>query len=224
VGNATRGKGGGGKKPGTKVAKKGGGGGGGGSTALTESKPRHPGIGLTYQTFRAGGAALAPVTEAVTLAAHPAASRSLSAMTTRGINLLKARPSDIIIHEVVVVADVAVDKKMGQAAAISRGSVSAILPEVYAGWRAWTDPSISAVTLLSEKINRAHREALKIEYGYNVGNNTGAYSDPRFRTYRLGKHGGQAFRWLRGRRQGKNLIHRATEPLQKVLSMVGGTI
>lgn len=86
-----------------------------------------------------------------------------------------------------------VDKKMGQAAALSRNSVTAWAPEVFQAGMATKDA-------IDRKSPAAiHARAVIRRNAYDPNANTVDFANPEFRTYRGLKHGGQAVRLARSK-------------------------
>lgn len=201
------------KKPGKKKP--------GTSATTTPAKRYSPAIGATYQAVRGGAAALSPLTEVVTLSARGDFTLRTAGARARRFAALRGRKENLVVHEAAVLVDTAIDVRAGQAAAISRGSATAILPELYAAYEAVSDPLQAVPRPIGERVRIANQSLVITEFGFQPGDLTQRYTDPRFRNYRIGKHGGQLLRYARKK---SKLVHRATEPLQKALSMIGGTI
>lgn len=167
------------RKPGkavTKKAKK------GTTAAATTSKP--PRVGRSYQGVRLTMLAIAPVTREV-IGVSTGAQTVSGALTKLGEDV-RSRP--YLTHLGIVAADVAIDRSrmVGQAAALSRGSVTAWAPEVYIFARGVEDWQGGA------DVQQIHARAVIRQTGYNTLNNT--WVPKNARTYRLIKHGGQALR------------------------------
>ncbi len=167
-----------GKKPGKAVAKKPTGG-----TATTTS--RKIGTGRSYQGVRLTMLVISPATDQA-FAVQAGAQTIEGALTQIGQDV---QSGPYLSHLAVVAADVAIDThpKVGQAAAISRGSVTALAPEVYLGvkgvedWRA------------GQGVRQIHGNAILRQTGYNPAD--GSWDPARMRTYRTIKHGGQVIRY-----------------------------
>ena len=171
----------GGKKP----AKKGG---GGGKKAVANpgNNNKAPGTGKAYQGIRLTGLALAVPTEAGILVAQ--GRRSL----TDGIQRMRVRAvrQPHIKHQVVNVADLTIDrnKRVQQAASLTRMSVTAWLPEVLVAARTaedWFEKGIDDPWQL-------HRNYVMRVTGYDPGADD--YKFSRAREYRIAKHLGQVVR------------------------------
>ncbi len=187
--------------------------GGGGTTAV--SKPRKaPMIGASYTAGKAAVMLLSPVID------------------TAIAGLAAGTPKEVVLKEVgekilsipyaynlgVMALDAAVDVKTAQATALTKGSASAWLPEIYLASLAFDEVTSrkgqAASTIartLNQRIVRAHQ-------GYDPKTNTIAVRDPEFRIYRTLKHAGQLFRRVRGR---SHLAKRLTAPLAKMGKMLG---
>ena len=112
------------------------------------------------------------------------------------------------------------DKKLGQAAALSRGSVTAWGPEVYAGALA-IEAGIRNRGSMQSNVAAAHRTYIAVMNGYDVRTSSITIG-PATVTYRTAKHAGQLLRKMRGR---SKLVHGLTEPIREfVLKPIGLTI
>lgn len=199
----------------SKPAKKKSNPGGGGSS--TGSSNRRAKIGASYQAFRTGGAALSPLTDKGLRALGPGGTLEESGQILEAA--VRARGDQLVLHEVGVGLDAAFDKEFQQAAAISRGSATAIGPELYAGYKAWKDTE--AVQGAVPRLRAIHRRALEVEFGFDPDGIVQDLNDPAFKTYRIGKHGGQLLRRARSKIP---FVKKMTEPVAKLFRMMGGTI
>lgn len=182
------------------------------STSATSSFSRI-GTGRSYQAGRATALILAPasheVLAVVTEGKPPAqAGRDL-------FDRVKSRP--MLTHEAIVAADIIVDRsrKVGQAAALSRGSVTAWLPEGYL-------LGSGVMDVLVDKLGArdVHTRYIQRQTGWSPVSNT--WNPQRARIYRIAKHGGQAVRILSGR---VKILTRAKRMLQEtILRPMGATL
>jgi len=168
-----------------------------------KSYVRHaPGLGASYLNASRGLALASPLVDAGIDAARSKALPSAEMVKDRLWNASYAGAVGMVM------ADAYVDAKLGQSAAISRGSATAILPEVFRGLataRGGRDPAS-----LNASFTRT-------AYGYDPSGGS-AWGDPDFLTYRVLKHGGQAVRYAVNRTEmGKRL----SRPLKKAMGAVG---
>ena len=211
------GKGGGG---GTKAKSTGSTGGGNPAAEPTEAAPaKPPRIGKIYQDTKQGLQILVPVTDKLTRAVI---TRDLEGSLRLGGTQARARTGDVLGHEVITGLDIVIDRsqKVQQAAAISRRSATAILPEVYAGIRSVQRGVVKGQSP-SLNTRNLHAEASRIQTGFDPRTHIQDLTDTDFLIYRKGKHFGQLLRLLRGRSKG---VKRMTEPLAKMLKLVGAKI
>ena len=202
---------GGAKKGAKKPAKKGG---GGGSNPATTSSSHRVGTGKGYQSVRATVLLLSPITERGirVVQGKTTPSAALASLRQHGL----ARPH--LTHLAVVTGDIMVDrsKKVGQAAAMSRGSVTAWLPEVYLGLKSGEDVFVESVN--DPEI--LHSRIIQRTTGYAPAQNRWRGRDAL--TYRLIKHGGQAVRLVGNR---VKIAGRAKRALQElILRPMGATL
>ena len=184
----------------------------GGSKKASSSK-RSSGerIGAAYLNAQLGQRLASPLIDpAIRIAKgyRPTSAQLISQTKTR-----LTSGGDYAKNVAIAVGDRWLDKKTGQANALSRGSVTAWAPEVYDGLKVIDDV-------------RAKKSAVDIHAAYTQ-RNTGY--DPRgpdfaitndFVTKRILKHGGQAVRFVANRTKIGQTI---TRPLKKVLSAAGAT-
>lgn len=194
------------KKPGKKVAKK-----SSGTSATTTSS--RIGTGRSYQAGRATALIVAPISHEVlgivTEGKDP---------TQAGQDLFDSvRTRPVLTHEAIVAADIIIDRsrKVGQAAALSRGSVTAWLPEGYLLGKGVQD-------VLVDKLgaDAVHTRYIQRQTGWSAISNT--WDPQRARIYRIAKHGGQAVRIASGR---VKILKRAKRMLQEtILRPLGATL
>ncbi len=194
-----------GKGKGKAVAKKSKGG-----TSATSTSSR-VGTGRMYQGARLTALVLAPVSHqiigVVTQGKNP---------TLAGEDLLavvKSKPH--AAHQIVNVADIIVDRsrKVGQAAALSRGSITAWLPEGYLLGKGVQDVLID--NLGAEAV---HTRYIQRQTGWSGISNT--WVPQRARMYRILKHGGQAIRIGASRIKILQRVKRALT--ESILAPLGG--
>jgi hypothetical protein len=166
------------KKPGKKVAKK------GGTKATTTTGSSTPGTGKSYQAVRLTALAVAAGTDQVLGIVLDG--KDVETAGRDLIEVAKSRPH--LTHIGVVGVDLIIDKsrKVGQAAAMSRGSVTAWAPEVY-------DVGMGVLDAFGGASERQiHNRFISRTTGWSpIGN---VYNRSAMRTYRLLKHGGQLIR------------------------------
>lgn len=201
---------GGGGKAAAKPKPKGNPGGGGGSTALTNSK-RKPRGGATYQAVKVTGEAVMPITDyALKKTTHSAEGliAHVQARTTK----------DLGFGYGVAAVDFVASKHrfVGHAGALSRLSVTAILPEAYNALKAFDDvrSGVSA--------RKVHARMARRMTGYNPEGRTFEPGNVEFRTYHKAKWLGALARFIANRtRFGRKL----TAPIREnVLKELGGAV
>ncbi len=184
-----------------------------GTTAV--AKPRKlPMIGASYTAGKAAAMLLSPVVDTA-IAGQAAGTPKEVVLKEMGEKILSI---PYAYNLGVMAIDAAVDVKTAQATALTKGSASAWLPEIYLASLAFDEVTSrkgqAASTIartLNQRIVRAHQ-------GYDPKDNAIVVTDPEFRTYRTLKHAGQLFRRVRGR---SHLAKRLTAPLAKVGKMLG---
>lgn len=203
VAKQTKGKGGGGGGS--------SGGGGGDSSGGGSSGSKAPKIGRTYQGTRLTVLALA--------AAFEEGLETVGGKDPRqALNDLRAKAftGPHGKHLLVLALESALDKSRltGQAAAISRGSVTAAAPEILVALEV-------ALEARDRRLNVRDTQRLYTGRvtGYDPGNNT--FDAKRMTRYRAVKHGGQLARFLANRTR---LGQRITRPLKEAGRMLGVTI
>jgi hypothetical protein len=169
---------------------------GGGKTASNPSSAKNPKIGAKYTATKRGLKVISPGTQIVLEKAQVknrvGAQKILSVNTLERVGQ-KVGTIDYGINLGVEVLDAITDKKFAQSGALTRGSVSAWLPEVYTGLAILdADPGgdVSATRAMT-----MHRTGVETQNGYDVitGKWEGLDVD-NFKMYRILKHGGQLFR------------------------------
>lgn len=155
------------------------------SKSATSSSPQKIGTGRGYQGVRLTMLVLSPATDQAF--AIQAGGQTVSGALTQIGHDVQARP--YLSHLGIVAADVAIDTnpKVGQAAALSRGSITAWAPEVYIaamGVEDWRT---------GQGARQIHGNAILRQTGYNPAD--GSWDPARMRTYRTIKHGGQVIRY-----------------------------
>lgn len=190
-----------------------------------KSEPKaRPRLGASYLGASYAATILSPVTHAA-LAAGPAAYYTTSTGTTalarfgtlkEVATAIRTNPYPYATNAALTLADVVIDKKTGQAAALSRGSLTAWAPEAYLAARA-LDDARNRTALWA-----IHARTIMRRNGYWPHGNWSAYGDPQFRTYRAIRHGGQALRLFLNRTSLGQMVKR--KALTPVLQMVGGSV
>lgn len=173
---------------------------GGGGSSRGMSKGKNPGssngekrgLGSAYQGTAAALGFAAPVTQKALEVIDARASPSLDTVRdlVRNRILTPAYGVNVLIEGATAI----VDKKMGQAAALSRGSVTAIVPEVFLGAVVADEARVQG--RLSPTM---HQRWSKARNAYDPSFNAIAADKSEFFAYRIGKHGGQVFRKIRTR-------------------------
>ncbi len=183
----------------------------GGTSATTTSS--HVGTGRSYQATRATALILAPVShEVIGIVTQGKAPRAAGESL---LATVKSRP--MLTHQAINAADIIIDRsrKVGQAAAMSRGSVTAWLPEGYV-------LGSGVMDVLVDKLGAeaVHTRYIQRQTGWSPISNT--WNPQRARVYRILKHGGQAVRILSGR---VKILTRAKRMLQEtILRPMGATL
>jgi len=150
---------------------------------------------------------LAPVTDEVILA-----SQTKQGLDTSLNNLRNKANLDYAINLGVMTADAWLDKKTGQAAALSRGSVTAWAGEAYLALKSANQARTDT------NPRKLHADAVRRHQGYDPWSKTFLKDDPEFREYRIIHHVGQGVRMVGNRtRIGKALA----APLKKGLAAIG---
>ena len=172
---------------------------------------RAPGLGATYEGFMKGAELLAPVSDEVLLRTTTGASLTAGLGSKLQGKVMSAGYGS---NAVVSILDGAISAKTRQAQAISRGSVTAILPEAYLGLLA-LDTARATGGSLQNRALVIQRRLLKARQGYDVATNKSSFGD-EFWTYRGLKHGGQGVRWAARTRIGQRIV-RPVRPLLKAI-------
>jgi hypothetical protein len=196
---------------------------GGGKTASNPSSAKNPKIGAKYTATKRGLKVISPGTQIVLEKAQVknrvGAQKILSVNTLERVGQ-KVGTIDYGINLGVEVLDAITDKKFAQSGALTRGSVSAWLPEVYTGLAILdADPGgdVSATRAMT-----MHRTGVETQNGYDVitGKWEGLDVD-NFKMYRILKHGGQLFRKAANQ---TSLGQRLINPVKKQLKEFDLTI
>ena len=172
-----------------------------------------PRIGSAYNNAKRAAALFSPVTDATISAAQ---SRQASYFMTE----LRPKANMAYVGNAAVLAlDGVIDKKTGQSAALSRGSITAWAPEVFNGLQAFVTGQ-GGLRVVGDA-RSVHANLSTAYTGYDPQAGSVNWQDPRFTTYRLMKHGGQAIRILANR---TSLGKRMFTPVKRVLGAIGGAV
>jgi len=164
-------------------------------------------VGAAYTATKRFIVFLAPVTdEAISEA------QGRQGAQTRFNNLRNKANVDYGINLGIIAADAWLDKKTGQAAALSRGSLSAWAGEAYLAFRSAEDRR------LNKDPRDTHRNWVVRHQGYDPVTGLSKHDDVGFREYRIIHHVGQGVRMLANR---TNIGATITAPLKKGLSALG---
>ncbi len=184
-----------------------------GKAATTTTASKMPGIGRSYQGAKATAMILAPATHqaigVLDKGRKPGVAGAQLVAVVKGREHLK--------HQAINIADIVIDRsrRVGQAAALSRGSVTAWAPEVYLAGKALED-----IFIEDQSAEVVHNRFIARQTGYAPLNDNLVAS--RARSYRLLKHVGQAARIAASRLPVLNRAKRALQEL--VLRPIGATL
>ncbi len=177
-----------------------------------------PKIGSAYTAGKASAMLLSPITDTVLEGLRSGDSREKVLKDTAD----KILSLPYAYNLAVLAVDAGIDRKTAQATALTMGSGTAILPELYLASIAFDQLSGEGGKLSSAgAAQRLHRRVVVAHQGYNPSTNTIEIAHPEFRTYRTLKHGGQALRMLRGK---SGIVKRITAPLAKLAKVFGGRV
>lgn len=191
-----KGTGGGGKSK-SKAKPKGGSKSRGGSTAKgNPNSKRNPKIGANYTMTKRGLKVIAPLTSIILEKAkvkNRTGDRKILSQNTLVRVGRKVNTIDYGLNVAVEVLDTIADKKFAEAGALTRGSVSAWLPEVFTGLVVLDADPGGDVTV--DRAWQMHRTGVETQNGYDViADKWEGFDNDNFKNYRLLKHGGQIFR------------------------------
>ncbi len=178
----------------------------------TTSGSTAPGTGRSYQAVRLTALAVAAGTHQVLGIALEG--KDVETAGRRLFEVAKSRPH--LTHLGVVAVDLVIDKsrKVGQAAAMSRGSVTAWAPEVY-------DLGMGVIDALDGASEvQIHNRYVSRTTGWSPAGNV--FNRANMRTYRLLKHGGQLARIGGTRIKFLQRIKRVVQ--ENILRPVGATL
>lgn len=179
------------------------------------SPAKPPKIGSAYTAGKGSAMLLAPVTDEIL-----AGLRDGTPTETILRNAAKKIVSIPYAYNLAIVAmDAGIDRKTAQATALTMGSASAILPEVYLASLAISQLQGERGATPQGAAHRLNRRIVMAHQGYNPETNTIVFNHPEFRTYRMLRHGGQALRWLRGH---SGIAKRITAPFARLAAAFGG--
>jgi hypothetical protein len=166
-------------------------------------------LGAQYTAAKHAATVLSPLTDVGLLAATQKGSIDQNNV---GASLhARAMTGGYAGNLAVNAADAFLDRKFGQAAALTRGSVTALVPEGYL--------ALASFARGGKDIRAVHSNAVIVHQGYDPATGQGAFDDPNFRTYRLLKHGGQILRRLSTSGVGKKVLG----PVKDAIGMLGGS-
>lgn len=185
------------------------------SPAKKGNPAKPPQIGAAYSAGKGSVMLLAPVTDTILA--------GLRDGTPRAEILKRAQEKILSIPYAynlgVIAVDAMIDRKTAQSTAITMGSASAILPEVFLASIAFDQLSGERGATPQGAAHRLHRRIVTAHQGYNPESNAIRMDHPEFRTYRALRHGGQGLRWLRSH---SGIVKRITAPLARFTKMFGG--
>jgi len=188
--------------------------------STSKAAPRGPqkiGIGRAYQAANQGLCLGGP---AITLGLDYGFNRMNARSDPVGTLQKRIISPEMAANVAITAADTYLDKKVGQAAALSRKSVTAWLPEAVKGWSASSyerqhgGVDKGTPTRLAYRWMWADRGIVPGEGNGDISFNTNGGVYP----YRTAKHGGQAVRLFANRTKIGRTI---SAPIKKMLSMVG---
>jgi hypothetical protein len=174
----------------------------------TSNESRRPGFGSTYLAGSRIQALTSPLAAEVLESSREAEDLAEAFVETQQ----KVMTADYATLGLEVLADTYLDKKMGQARAISGKSVTAIAPEIYRALL--TGTRAKAGGTLNEKARNANATFARVGFGYRPDAGVHDIMTPEHLMFRKIKHGGQAVRFLRSRFP---VVERLTEPISKYL-------
>lgn len=183
--------------------------GGGGSTALT--KNRKPRGGATYQAVKVTGSAAMPLTD-YALTDGPKSADGLIAHLKSRANLELGKGYG------VAALDFAVSKHrlVGHAGALSRLSLTAVLPEAYNALKTYED------VVGGKNARTVHHNAALRMTGYGPGTGRFDFKNPEFRLYHKIKWIGAGIRLIANRTKiGRSIVRPIRE---NVLKELGGAV
>ena len=194
----------------------------GGSTAKSNPSPRRaPKIGAQYTAAKRGLKVISPATSEVLRKARvrtrTGTAKIFSEDTLKQIGN-KVATGAYAANLGIEILDTVVDRKTAQAGALTRGSVTAIIPEVFTGF-VMLDRDIPG-GIPAQRAEQMHSAFVETQNAYNVLADQFLVSD-NFKNYRLLKHGGQAVRMFVNK---TSVGKRIGKPLKQVLKMVDLTI
>lgn len=182
--------------------------------AAEEKKPR---IGAAYTAGKHTAALLAPVTDVAFNASAPIEKNPMESGRT-AIRKVVSLPYAVNVG--VSIADSFIDAKTKQANALSKGSITAWIPEAYLGLVALEVGSRHKGAFGREAVRDINENLVVAHQGYSPAFDRIAFDSQFFRTYRTLKHGLQLVRIVANR---TGVGQRLTSPIRKALQAVGAT-
>lgn len=187
------------------------------SKSVAVSNPaKPPKIGSAYTAGKASVMLLAPVTDAVIAGMGQGKSRE-DIVRLAGDRVLSI---PYAYNLAVMAVDAGIDRKTAQATALTMGSGTAILPELYLASLAY-DEVQKAGGASKEAARQLHRRIVIAHQGYDPVSNAIVATDHEFRTYRTLKHVGQVIRVARGK---SGIVRRILAPLTRFAKALGGRV
>ena len=184
-----------------------------GTTAMTKPKP--PKIGASYSAAKATVFVFSPlIDESV---GQDAVGKDPAVILMAAGRKVWSLPYAYNLG--VVAADAGIDRKTAHATAMSKGSLSAWLPEAYLAFGVAKPiverggPPRAVTRLLHERVVNAHQ-------GYDPRRNAISLTSD-FKIYRALRHGGQFFRRIQGR---MGIFKRVFRGPKAFLKMLGGRV
>ncbi len=183
------------------------------NVSATPAKP--PKIGAAYSAGKSSVMLLAPVTDSILAGLKDGTKREV---------ILRAAAKKILsipyaYNLAVLAVDAGIDRKTAQATALTMGSGTAILPELYLASIAFDQLQGEKGATPAGAAHRLHRRIVMAHQGYNPESNAIRTDASEFRTYRVLRHGGQGIRWLRGH---SAIARKITAPLARLAKVFGG--
>ncbi len=174
-----------------------------------------PKIGAAYAAGKASAMLLSPITDTILDGIRNDTPRA---------EILKQTQAKILsipyaYNLAVMALDAGIDRKTAQATAITMGSASAILPEVFLATLAFDQIQKEGGVTGVGAAQRLHSRLVRAHQGYNPSTNAIETGNPEFRSYRTLRHGGQLLRIMRGK---SGIVKRITAPLARVAKIFGG--
>ncbi len=174
-----------------------------------------PKIGASYTAGKAGAFLLAPVTDEI-ISGIQQGTPAADVIRAAGA---KIKSIPYVYNLAVIALDAGIDKKTAQATALTMGSATAWLPEIYLATLAFAEVTARQGQATSTIAQTLHQRLVVAHQGYDPKANAIRTDSVEFRTYRALRHVGQGIRMARGK---SGLVKRLTQPAAKIFKMFGG--